>query len=199
MCTNDEIMTPHEIIIAETSAWVNRAVIGLNLCPFAKAVALKKQIRYVVTDAERVAELRESLAAEIRFLIGANPAEIETTLLIHPRILTDFMDYNDFLAEADATLQELGGRGVLQVASFHPQYQFGGTAVDDVSNATNRSPYPTLHLLREASVSRAVATFGNTETIFETNIRTMKSLGAKGWAALQAQCRKDGTDSNVSK
>lgn len=184
-------MTPHEIIIAETRAWVNRAVIGLNLCPFAKAVEIKNQIRYVVTDADSPEALRESLCAEIRLLISANPADIDTTLLIHPRTLTDFGEYNDFLAVAEAAIHELGCEGVVQVASFHPQYQFAGTTADAVSNATNRSPYPTLHLLREESVSRAVATFPNPETIFETNIRRMKALGAKGWAALQAQCRKD--------
>ena len=189
-------MTPHEIIIAETRAWVNRAVIGLNLCPFAKAVEVKRQIRYVVTEAASPGALRERLREEIHLLLNANPAEIETTLLIHPETLTDFGDYNEFLAVAEAAIAELGGEGVLQVASFHPQYQFAGTAAEEVTNATNRSPYPTLHLLREASVSRAVATFPNTETIFETNLRTMKALGAQGWAALQAQCRKDATDTD---
>ena len=189
-------MTAHEIIIAETRAWVNRAVIGLNLCPFAKAVEVKRQIRYVVTEADSPAALRDSLIAEIHLLLATPPAEIETTLLIHPRTLTDFLDYNDFLAVAEATLAELGGEGVLQVASFHPQYQFAGTSAEDVSNATNRSPYPTLHLLREESVSRAVATFPNTESIFETNIRTMQALGAEGWAKLQAQCRKDAADTD---
>ena len=189
-------MTPHEIIIAETRAWVNRAVIGLNLCPFAKAVEVKRQIRYVVTEAASPEALRESLIAEIHRLLATPPAEIETTLLIHPRTLTDFLGYNDFLAVAEATLAELGGEGVLQVASFHPQYQFAGTSTEDVANATNRSPYPTLHLLREESVSRAVATFPNTESIFETNIRTMQALGAEGWAKLQAQCRKDAADTD---
>lgn len=191
-------MPPHDIIIAETRAWVNRAVIGLNLCPFAKAVTVKNQIRYVVTEAESPAALREVFCDEIRFLLAAKPSAVDTTLLIHPRTLTDFLDYNDFLAVAEDALAELGCEGILQVASFHPQYRFAGTAAEDVSNATNRSPYPTLHLLREASVSRAVAAFGNTETIFEANIRTLKALGANGWAALQAQCRKDATDASKS-
>lgn len=185
-------MTPDEIIIAETRAWVNRVVIGLNLCPFAKAVEIRNQVRYVVTDADTPEALRTSLCAEIRLLINSSTAEIETTLLIHPRALTDFLFYNDFLTVAEAALTELAGAGVLQLASFHPQYQFAGTAIDDVSNATNRSPYPTLHLLREESVSRALATFPNPETIFETNIRTLEDLGADGWAALQAQCREGG-------
>ena len=190
----DPFMTPHETIIAETRAWVNRAVIGLNLCPFARAVEIKRQIRYAVTDAPSSEMLRESLCDEIRLLAAASPAEIETTLLIHPGTLTDFHEFNDFLAVAEAALFELGYEGVLQVASFHPRYQFAGTEIDDMSNATNRSPYPTLHLLREESVTRAVAAFPNTETIFATNIRTMRATGAQGWSALQAQCRKDATD-----
>ena len=184
-------MTPHQIIIAETRAWVNRVVIGLNLCPFAKAVEIKRQIRYVVTDAESPDALRVVLSDEISRLMSTPPAEIETTLLMHPRTWTDFLDYNDFLEVADAALAELGADGVLQVASFHPQYQFDGTSADDLTNATNRSPYPTLHLLREESVSRAVAAFPNPEAIFETNIRTLESLGTSGWAELQAQCRQD--------
>jgi len=189
-------MTPPETIIAETRAWVNRVVIGLNLCPFARAVEITHQIRYVVTEADRPEALLAVLRDEVARLMNTPAAEIETTLVIHPRVLTDFLDYNDFLTIADAALAELGAEGVLQLASFHPQYQFDGTAVDDVSNATNRSPYPTLHLLREDSVSRAVDAFPNPEAIFETNIRTLESLGASGWAALQTQCRKDAAESD---
>lgn len=190
-------MTPHEIAIATTRAWVNRVVIGLNLCPFANAVQTKRQVRYVVTDAETPAALREALCAEIRLLINTAPDEIATTLLIHPRALTDFLSYNDFLAVADGALSELVGDGVLQLASFHPQYQFAGTAASDVSNATNRSPYPTLHLLREAGVSRALTTFANPDTIYAANIRTLNTLGAAGYAALQAQCRQDADDADL--
>ena len=187
------MLTPsHAIVLAETRGWVNRVVIGLNLCPFARAVETKGQIRYVVTDAASPEALRVSLCAEIRRLINSDPEEIETTLLIHPSTLTDFFDYNDFLAVADAALEALAGEGVFQVASFHPQYQFAGTAAGDMSNATNRSPYPTLHLLREDSISRALATFPNPESVFEINIRTLNALGAAGWAALQVQCRQDG-------
>jgi uncharacterized protein len=184
------LFTPRDIIIAETRAWVNRVVIGLNLCPFARAVEVRGQVRYVVTDADTPEALRTSLCTEIRLLINSSPSAIETTLLIHPRALTDFLCYNDFLTIANAALAELAGDGILQLASFHPQYQFAGTVVDDVSNATNRSPYPTLHLLREDSMTRAIATFPNPETIYETNIRTLEDLGADGWAALQAQCRR---------
>jgi len=183
-----------ETVIAETRAWVDRAVIGLNLCPFARAVQVKNQIRYVVTDAADTDALLEALREELRRLAVADPAQVETTLLIHPGVLADFLDFNDFLEAADAALEALGYAGVLQVASFHPQYQFAGTTADDVTNATNRSPYPTLHLLREESIDRAVAAFPETEAIYERNIVALRALGAEGWAALQAQCRSDAED-----
>jgi hypothetical protein len=181
-------------VIAETRAWVDRAVIGLNLCPFAKAVQVKGQIRYAVTDATDTDALLEALREELRLLADADPAQVETTVLIHPGVLADFLDFNDFLEVADAALEALGYAGVLQVASFHPQYQFAGTGADDVTNATNRSPYPTLHLLREASIDRAVAAFPEAKTIYERNIRTLQALGPQGWATLQAQCRGDAGD-----
>jgi hypothetical protein len=184
-----------ETAIAETRAWVDRAVIGLNLCPFAKAVQAKGQIRYVVTNATDTDALLEALRDELRLLADADPAQVETTLLIHPGVLADFLDFNDFLEIADAALEALGYAGVLQVASFHPQYQFAGTADDDVTNATNRSPYPTLHLLREESIDRAVAAFPEAETLYERNIRTLQALGPQGWAALQEQCRGDAENS----
>ena len=120
------------------------------------------------------------------------PADrVETTLLIHPQVLTDFADYNEFLADADGAVADCGLEGVIQVASFHPQYQFADSAAGDVSNATNRSPYPMLHLIREASIDRAVAAFPAAESIFEANIETMRALGTDGWAELQRQCRAD--------
>ena len=183
-----------ETVVAETRAWVDRAVIGLNLCPFARAVQVKNQIRYVVTDAADTDALLEALREELRRLAVADPAQVETTLLIHPGVLADFLDFNDFLEVADAALEALGYAGVLQVASFHPQYQFAGTTADDVTNATNRSPYPTLHLLREESIDRAVAAFPETEAIYERNIVALRALGAERWAALQAQCRSDAED-----
>jgi len=176
-------------VLAETIAWVDQAVIGLNLCPFAKAVQVKNQVRYVVSDTADEEALLEQLREEMDRLVATDPSEVDTTLLIHPWVLTDFTDFNDFLGLADEVLEDLGYEGVLQVASFHPQYQFEGTDPDDVSNATNRSPYPTLHLLREESVDKAVAAFPNAETIFEKNIRTMEELGADGWAELQQKCR----------
>ncbi len=180
-----------ETAIAETRAWVDRAVIGLNLCPFARAVQVRNRIRYVVTGATGTDALLEALREELRLLADADAAQVETTLLIHPRVLTGFLDFNDFLGVADAALEELGYAGVLQVASFHPQYRFAGTAADDVTNATNRSPYPTLHLLREESITRAVAAFPEAESIYERNIVALQALGPAGWAALRAQCRKD--------
>jgi uncharacterized protein len=179
-----------EKIIAETLAWITHAVVGLNLCPFARAVQVKNQIRCVVSEATHIDALMAQLCEEMHFLAEADAAKVETTLLIHPQVLTDFLDFNDFLELADAALEELRYDGVLQVASFHPQFQFDGTEADDVTNATNRSPYPTLHLLREDSVERAVAAFPNAESIFETNISTLEKLGAAGWAALQAQIKQ---------
>jgi len=178
-------------VIAETRAWVQRAVVGLNLCPFAKAPMVKGQIRYVVCKACDTQALLDTLCAEMQALAAADPEQVETTLVIHPNVLADFIEFNEFLDLADVALGELGFDGVLQVASFHPQYQFAGTEADDVSNATNQSPYPTLHLLREDSIDRAVAAFPEADAIFETNIRTLEALGAGGWAELQAQCKAD--------
>ena len=182
-------MEPFEIV--ETRAWVGRAVVGLNLCPFAKAPFAKAQIRYVLSAATEPEALLTQLVAEMQWLAAADPNEVETTLLIHPGLLGDFLDFNDFLELADAALDACDLSGTLQVASFHPQFQFAGTDPDEVANATNRSPYPTLHLLREDSVTRAVAAFPEAEAIFDVNIDTLEALGAAGWTELQAQCRAD--------
>lgn len=171
-------------VVAATRAWLERAVIGLQLCPFARAVYVNEQVRFVVSDAQTGTALREALERELRTLAQTDATVVDTTLLIHPQVLTDFLDYNDFLDVADATVEALGLEGVVQVASFHPAYQFAGTRRDDVSNFTNRSPYPMLHLLREDSVSRAVAAFPDAPTIYQRNIETMRRLGAAGWAAL---------------
>lgn len=177
--------------IAEVRAWVDRAVIGLGLCPFAKAVQVKGLIRYVVTAATDTEALREVLVQELERLRDTDIAKIETTLLVHPWVLQAFETYNEFLDEADAVVAALGLQGVIQVASFHPDYRFAGTRPDDVTNATNRSPYPLLHLLREESIDRAVAAFPAAETIYEANIEKMTRLGAESWARIQAQCRRD--------
>lgn len=168
----------------DMQAWLERAVIGLNLCPFAKAVHVKGQIHYTVSRAREPQTLREDLVRELLALHAADPALRDTTLLIAPAVLQDFLDFNDFLDEADRVLIELGLEGEFQIASFHPQFQFAGTAVDDITNCTNRAPYPTLHLLREASIDRAVEVFPEAELIFERNMQTLEQLGHTGWAAL---------------
>lgn len=177
-------MTERDAIIAETTQWLERAVIGLNLCPFAKAVHAKGQVRYSVCDAITSEALLEVLVFELQTLADADSSAIDTTLLIHPNILADFLDYNDFLDVADAAIAELGLQGEIQIASFHPQYQFANTEPDDISNYTNRSPYPTLHLLRESSVARAVAAFPEASDIFEKNVETMTRIGRDGWEKL---------------
>ncbi len=172
--------------IASTQRWLERAVIGLNLCPFAKAEHAHGRIRYCVSSAVEPSALLLQLEQEIIFLLEQEPAQVETTLLIVPHMLGDFLDYNDFLDEADAMLEHADPDAQLQIASFHPQYQFGGTAPDDMENYTNRSPYPMLHLLREDSVEKAVESFPDAASIYERNIATLKKLGLDGWRALQA-------------
>jgi len=176
--------------IAETRDWVERVVIGLNLCPFAPAPALKGLIRYVTSDAETPEALLEDLATELQRLVASPSEEIETTLLIHPRVLQDFYDFNDFLELADELLRVLKLEGEIQIASFHPHYQFADTEVDDIGNATNRSPYPTLHLLREESISRAVDSFGDTRRISTANLATLAKLGLEGLQALRRGARE---------
>ncbi|UHQ23934.1 DUF1415 domain-containing protein [Lysobacter sp. 5GHs7-4] len=172
--------------IVATRRWLERAVIGLNLCPFAKAVVAKGQVRYVLSAATTPEALLEELAYELVRLQQTEPDQVDTTLLIHPQVLTDFLDYNDFLDTADAAVEALELEGEIQVASFHPDYQFADTAYDDVGNCSNRSPYPMLHLLREASVERAVAAFPDPEVIVERNLETLQQLGIEGWRKLLA-------------
>ena len=172
--------------IADTRRWLEKAVIGLNLCPFAKAVYMKQQVRFVLSDASTPEALLEELAEELVLLRDADPDQVDTTLIVHPDVLTDFLDYNDFLDNADAAVEALDLQGVIQVASFHPDYQFAGTMPDDISNYTNRSPYPTLHLLREASIDRAVEAFPDADVIVERNVKTLDALGHAGWAKLFA-------------
>ena len=172
---------PQEDPIAATRLWLERIVIGLNLCPFAKAVYVKEQVRYVLSDATTPEALVEELAEELVLLRDTPEEQVDTTLIIHPQVLTDFLDYNDFLDNADAAIEALDLQGILQVASFHPQYQFEGVAADDASNYTNRAPYPTLHLLREDSVARAVDAFPDPDVIVERNIQTLDRIGVEGW------------------
>jgi uncharacterized protein len=185
-CLNesDQVNLTDDTVIAATRNWLEKAVIGLNLCPFARAVYADNRIRYAVSDATTAEALLETLASELQALADADETVTETTLLIHPLVMGDFLDYNDFLEIADALVADLGFEGVLQVASFHPQYQFADSSAGDVDNCTNRSPYPTLHLLRESSVERAVAAHPDTEQIYRDNIKTLRQLGHEGWARL---------------
>jgi len=171
-------------LVAATRNWLERAVIGLNLCPFAKAVHLKNQIRYAVSAAQTPEDLLADFIAELQLLQAADPCAIETTLLLHPHVLGDFLDYNDFLELADAAVAGEGLEGVIQIASFHPQYQFAGTQPEDIDNYSNRSPYPMLHLLRETSIDRTVAAFPDAGRIFERNIETLRRLDHEGWRRL---------------
>ncbi|MGB4228003.1 MAG: DUF1415 domain-containing protein [Candidatus Dechloromonas phosphoritropha] len=171
-------------VIAATQGWLERAVIGLNLCPFAKAVHVKRQIRYAVTGAQTADELLAELEHELQILAATDPEMLDTTLLIHPEVMGDFLDFHFFLAEADAAIRRLELDGVIQIASLHPQYEFAGSDADDIANYTNRAPYPTLHLLREASIDRAVAAFPDAADIFERNIETLRRLGHEGWCRL---------------
>ena len=175
-----------EAILANSRLWLERAVIGLNLCPFAKAVHVKLQIRWVLSQATSAEALLEDLADELIRLNASDPAAHDTTLLIHPYVLQDFLDYNAFLDLADGLIEELALAGELQVASFHPQYQFADSAPEDVENLSNRAPFPTLHLLRESSVDLAVAAFPEAEHIYLKNIETLRALGHAGWQKLFA-------------
>lgn len=167
-----------------TRRWLERAVIGLNLCPFAKAVYVKQQVRLVVTAAATEEELLAELVQELTLLNQADPEALSTTLLVHPLVLGDFLQFNAFLEQADAAVETLSLDGVLQVASFHPDYQFADSGANDIENYSNRSPYPTLHLLREESIDLAVEAFPDPEAIFGQNMKTLQRLGHAGWRAL---------------
>ena len=173
-----------DAILAATRTWLEKAVIGLNLCPFAKAVHVHQRIRYCVSAAQTTADLLQDLTHELRALHAADPSDCETTLLIHPDVLTDFLEYSCFLPTAEARISKLGYAAEFQLASFHPQYQFGDAGSDDIENYTNRSPYPMLHLLRESSIERAVAAFPDAADIYEKNMDTLRRLGHAGWQRL---------------
>jgi len=175
---------PAERVIASTRAWIERAVIGLQLCPFASGPFHGNRVRYRVSAQCTSTGLLEELTEELQSLHAVDPLECETSLLIHPQVLTDFRDYNDFLDECDDAVQQLGLDGELQVATFHPAYQFAGTGEQDIENYTNRSPYPMLHLLRESSVTRAIASFPQIDGIGARNMDTLRRLGREGWRQL---------------
>ena len=175
--TDDEVLT-------QTRHWLEKAVIGLNLCPFAKAVYVKNQVRLVVSHARHADDLLDELDRELDLLVATPAGEVDTTLLIHPTLFEDFLDFNDFLEIAEGVVDEHGLEGVVQLASFHPKFQFDGTAPDDIGNYTNRAPFAILHLLREESIDRAVEAFPQAEAIFEENIKTLEKLGHAGWQGL---------------
>jgi len=174
----------HEEVIAATREWIEKAVIGLNLCPFAKSVYVKNQVRIVVSDARHIDGFLEDLDRELDYLAAIDPETTDTTLLIHPTLFPDFLDFNDVHQIADEAVVEHELDGVIQIASFHPEFQFADTEPDDITNYTNRAPFPTLHLIREESLDKAVEAFPEAEMIFERNIETMKKLGLAGWLAL---------------
>jgi hypothetical protein len=174
-------------VIEDTRRWVEKAVIGLGLCPFASAVYVADGVRFKVTAERTAAGLLGVLRSELHLLAAAAPRRWETTLLIHPWVLQDFIEFNEFLSVCDGAVAEEGLEGEIQVASFHPQYQFAGTRSDDIENHTNRSPYPTLHLLREDSVERALDTVADPDAIYLGNIRRMRELGLDGWQALWSE------------
>ena len=176
-------MTDQEVL-DKTRLWLEKAVIGLNLCPFAKAVYVKNQVRLVVSHARHADDLLEELDRELDLLAATPAEEVDTTLLIHPTLFEDFLDFNDFLEIAEGVVNEHGLEGVIQLASFHPRFQFEGTEPDDIGNYTNRAPFAILHLLREDSVERAVEAFPEAEAIFEQNIEALEKLGHAGWKAL---------------
>nr|QLG20407.1 hypothetical protein [uncultured bacterium] len=171
-------------IIAAARLWLKRAVIGLNLCPFAKSVYVKEQVRYAVSSARTVDEVLDDLTRELDILVAADPLQVETTLLILPQALQNFADFADFLDLVEVTLKVQGLTGTLQVASFHPQYQFADAEENDISNYTNRAPYPILHLLREASLARAIRHHPDPSRIYQENMATLNALGLEGWHAL---------------
>ena len=177
-------MTIESQVVADTQDWLDKAVIGLNLCPFAKAVVAKQQVRMAVCMDSEPEQVLQMLQQEMQLLVDTDAAVLDTTLLIAPNLLPDFLDFNEFLFDCDSVLVSMELEGVLQIADFHPRYQFASTQPDDISNFTNRAPYPTLHLLREESIDKAVAAFPDASLIFERNVQVLEALGKEGWEGL---------------
>ncbi len=181
-----DTISEHEKIVRSVRHWLESLVVDLNLCPFAKHELVQNRIHFSVTGAVTEEQLLMDLQAEFGLLNSRE--EFETTLLIHPQVLQDFYDFNQFLNYADSLLAQLGLEGVYQIASFHPNYQFDGTKPDDVENYTNRSPYPILHLLREKSLDRAIANHPDSNRIPERNIELLKRLGRDKMQNLLKAC-----------
>jgi len=192
MGTCSAVSDAEGIAIEDTQKWLLEAVIGLNLCPFAKAVVVKNRVRYRVCLSSVSQDVLQMLADELQFLVSADASVVETTLLIAPYALSDFLDFNEFLGECNTLLESQGLEGELQVADFHPDYQFAGEAPDAMGHFTNRAPYPTLHLLRESSLDEVVAVYPDAALIFERNIASLEALGVQGWADLGVIARLKG-------
>jgi hypothetical protein len=181
---NASVRPSDDEVLARTRAWLEKAVIGLNLCPFAKAVYIKDRVRLVVSQARHVDDLLEELDRELDLLVATPAEQVDTTLLIHPTLFPDFLDFNDFLEIAEGVVGEHELEGVVQLASFHPAFQFEGTEPEDLGNYTNRAPYAIVHLLREDSVERVLEGLADPDAIYQDNIRTLEKLGLDGWKKL---------------
>lgn len=181
-----DVNADQKTIVDETQQWLVKAVIGLNLCPFAKSVHVKKQIGYVVSEARTFEAVLADLEIALKHLHESDADQLDTTLLIVPHALGDFAEYNDALHFADTLLRQLKLDGQLQIASFHPDYQFDDATPDAIENYTNRAPYPIFHLLREASIERAVDAFPDAADIYERNMATLRQLGLDGWQELMS-------------
>ena len=176
----------NENIIQATQKWVETIVVGMNLCPFAKREIVKDRVRYTISESTLQEQLLMDLKTELELL--DTDTSIETTLLIHPSILQDFYDYNDFLELADSLLVDMELDGIYQIASFHPNYQFGGTEFDAAENYTNRSPYQMLHLIREASLERVIGSYPDMDEIPDRNIKLMNDMGANRLKEMLEEC-----------
>jgi hypothetical protein len=174
----------NERVLTQTQAWIKKAVIGLNLCPFAQAVYVKNQIRFVVSSADNVEALLAEVKIELKGLLKIDPQITDTTLIVHPHVLNIFSDFNEFLGVLDQVLIDMNFSGDLQIASFHPFYQFEGTKPEDISNYTNRSPFPIIQILRETSIENALKDFEEPDNIFKANIEKLQNLGIAGWKKL---------------
>ena len=170
--------------VADTRRWLERAVVGLNLCPFAKAVLVKQQVHLAATEAQDAQAVLEDFGRELDALVAIDACERDTTLLVIPHGMEDFLTFNGLVGRAERLVRKRGLEGVVQVASFHPRFVFADAEENDITNCTNRAPHPTLHLLREASIDRAVAAFPDAAAIYEANIATLQRLGPEGWQAL---------------
>ncbi len=187
--TTSPMPEEERIAIEDTQRWLMQAVVGLNLCPFAKAVVTKNLVRYRVCLSTEPADVLTLLREELQHLASTDELLLDTTLLIAPRLLPDFYEFNAFLSDCDDVLLDLNLDGVLQIADFHPQYTFAGEDPQGMSHFTNRTPYPTLHLLRESSIDKAVAAYPDASLIYERNMALLEKMGREGWAALGLQAR----------